>query len=143
VTSATYRIDSGVPAGMFISSLESGDRAKSVRMTMTTKHGNRRTRGRGTGKGGVASQSNAAIEEARARGNLRSTPRCLVCVILATHRSWRSPRHILGRLHCIAVGAFRFSMSAARCSFSSFQLNSKVKCARGCGAIGAKELLWR
>lgn len=46
----TYRIDRGVPAGMFISSLESGDRAKSVRITMTTKHGNRRTRGRGTEK---------------------------------------------------------------------------------------------
>jgi hypothetical protein len=44
----TYRIDGGVPAGIFMSSLESGERAKSIKITMITRHGNRRTRANGT-----------------------------------------------------------------------------------------------
>jgi hypothetical protein len=46
----TYRMDGGVPAGMLRSSLESGDRANSVRITMTTRHGNSRTKASGTEK---------------------------------------------------------------------------------------------
>jgi hypothetical protein len=44
----TYRTDGGVPAGIFMSSLESGERAKSVKITMITRHGKRRTRANGT-----------------------------------------------------------------------------------------------
>jgi hypothetical protein len=43
----TCRIDGGVPAGIFISPSVSGDRAKSVRIKPTTRHGNRRTRANG------------------------------------------------------------------------------------------------
>jgi hypothetical protein len=44
----TYRTDRDVPVGIFMSSLESGDRAKSVKITMITRHGKRRTRANGT-----------------------------------------------------------------------------------------------
>lgn len=44
---AAYRMKGGEPAGMFISSSESGERANKVKITITTKHGNNSTRASG------------------------------------------------------------------------------------------------
>jgi len=43
-----YRIDGGVPAGMFMSPLESGDRQKSVMIRSITRHGNNSTSASGS-----------------------------------------------------------------------------------------------
>jgi hypothetical protein len=46
----TYRIEGGVPDGMLESSSEFGERAKSIRIKTTTRHGNNNTSTRGIEK---------------------------------------------------------------------------------------------
>ena len=44
VRDKTYRIDGGVPAGMFMMPCESGDLTKRTKINIITRHGNSKTR---------------------------------------------------------------------------------------------------